>query len=434
MYFGLRHSVLPFLTRLRIAIRSFITRSNDSCLPRGAERIVQPPVQRVQFGVDLGMFLDRLVHRRLDAGHLSLRLLDLLVSPADHGPEDRGAQGTRLRRAADLHRPIADVGVDLHHERVLFGDAATVDHLLDLDAVFLKPVDDRQRAERRGFDQRPVDFGGRGVQRLPDQQAAQQRVDQNRAVAVVPVQGQQPAFARRQPLGFARQIHVRIAFGRVLVRRQVSDEPIEDIAHRRLAGLQPIHARQDRPRHDAAQSRDIGQRLVLRRDHHVASAGADDLDQRPRLDPRAHGAHVGIERAHGHRDARRQADFLGRLGGQPARLLVGRHGLVCITLADFHQVRVQRSQERLAGQPAPRVVVHRLVARRAHAAGQGLRIRVAGDERRNKIGQFHPGVGRREHLGRRAFAVQDLGPEPFAGIGPAALAQVMILRAPPPWP
>ena len=71
---------------------------------------------------------------------------------------------------------------------------------LDRDAVLLEAIDDRQGAEGGGFDQGAVDLRRRGVQRLADQQAGQQRIDQDRAVAVVPVQGQQAALAGPQPL------------------------------------------------------------------------------------------------------------------------------------------------------------------------------------------------------------------------------------------
>jgi hypothetical protein len=60
---------------------------------------------------------------------------------------DGRAQRAGLRRARDLHRAARHVGVDLHDQRVLLGDAAAVDDLFDLHAVFLESVDDRQRAE-----------------------------------------------------------------------------------------------------------------------------------------------------------------------------------------------------------------------------------------------------------------------------------------------
>ena len=57
------------------------------------------------------------------------------------------------------------------------------------------------------FHERPVDLGGRGVQRLADQQSGQQRIDQDRAIAVVPVERQQTAFAGLELLGSASGSH-----------------------------------------------------------------------------------------------------------------------------------------------------------------------------------------------------------------------------------
>ena len=64
-----------------------------------------------------------------------------------------------------------------------------------LDAVLLEAVDDGQRAEGRGLDERAVDLRRRGVKRLADEQAGQALVDQDGAVAVVPVEGEQAGFA-----------------------------------------------------------------------------------------------------------------------------------------------------------------------------------------------------------------------------------------------
>ena len=150
----------------------------------------------------------------------------------------------------------------------------------------------------------------------------------------------------------------------------MAGEPVEDVAHRRLARLQTVHARDDRPGNDSAQPGDIGQRLVHGHDHHVAGAGADDFDKRTRLNPRPDSSSVGVEGTDGHRDPGRQAHLLGDLGRQLAGLLIGRNGPVGVSSADLDQVRVEAGQELLAGESAPLVVVHRLVTRRADAARQ----------------------------------------------------------------
>ena len=199
---------------------------------------------------------------------------------------------------------------------------------LDLHAVFLEAVDDRQGAEGGRLDQRPVDLRRGGVQRLADQQAGQQRIDQDRAVAVVPVQGQQPAFAGPEPFGgLAGQIAVRVAVGRVwaagarYLTNQLKMSPTADWPASRpyMPGMIEPGTMPHRP---GMSGNVVGQRG----DHHVAGAGADDLHQRAGLDAGPHRAHVGVEGADGHRHARRQADLAGHLGRQPAGLLVGRQG------------------------------------------------------------------------------------------------------------
>ena len=111
-------------------------------------------------------------------------------------------------------------------------------------AVLLDALDDRQRAEGRGLDQRPVDLVRLGVQRLAQQQAAQAHIDQDRAVAVVPVQRQQAVLAgllRGRRLG---QVHELLVLRRaVAVGNQMVHEPEEDVAHGRLAGLDAVVVR-----------------------------------------------------------------------------------------------------------------------------------------------------------------------------------------------
>ncbi len=70
-----------------------------------------------------------------------------------------------------MHRAAGHVRVDLHQQRVLFGDAAGAYDTVDRHPVLLDSLDDRARAERRRFDQGAIDFGRRGVERLADQQS-----------------------------------------------------------------------------------------------------------------------------------------------------------------------------------------------------------------------------------------------------------------------
>ena len=76
----------------------------------------------------------------------------------------------------------------------------------DPHAELLEAIDDRQRAEGGGLDQRPVNLCRRRVQRLTEQQAGEPRIDEDGAVAVVPVEREQTAFARFHPLEFALEV------------------------------------------------------------------------------------------------------------------------------------------------------------------------------------------------------------------------------------
>ena len=95
------------------------------------------------------------------------------------------------------------VGVDLHEQVVLLGDAAAADDAIDRHAVFADALDDRARAEGGRLDQRAVDLGARRVQRLAEDQPGQPRVDEDRAVAVVPVEREQARLAGRERRRFA---------------------------------------------------------------------------------------------------------------------------------------------------------------------------------------------------------------------------------------
>ena len=84
----------------------------------------------------------------------------------------------------------------MHHEGVFLRNAAAVDNLLDLDAIFFKAINDRERAEGGRLDERAVDFRRGAVQRLTDQQPAEKRVDKNRAITIVPIERDEAAFTR----------------------------------------------------------------------------------------------------------------------------------------------------------------------------------------------------------------------------------------------
>jgi hypothetical protein len=95
---------------------------------------------------------------------------DFRVGSSHHGAKDGGPQGTSLARPADFHGAVADVSVDLHHQGILFGDAATIDHLIDGDAILLDAADDSERPKGGRLNQGPIDLARRRMERLPDDQ------------------------------------------------------------------------------------------------------------------------------------------------------------------------------------------------------------------------------------------------------------------------
>src|ERR1041385_4024184 len=93
-------------------------------------------------------------YARLKRGHRLLGRRIILMRAGNYGARDGGPERAGLGRTRNLHRSAGDIGVNLHYERVLLGDAAAVDDLLDLDAVLLEAADDGHRTEGGGLDQR----------------------------------------------------------------------------------------------------------------------------------------------------------------------------------------------------------------------------------------------------------------------------------------
>ena len=86
-------------------------------------------------------------------------------------------------------------------ERVLEQPAGD-DELGDRHAARVERLDDHAGAERGGLEQRAVDLLGAGREGLADDDAGELVVDEHRAVAVVPVEGDQAVRAdrlRRRP-------------------------------------------------------------------------------------------------------------------------------------------------------------------------------------------------------------------------------------------
>ena len=247
-----------------------------------AERVVQLPVQAIQlvvhlpgagFGRELRVALAH--HGRLGRRE---RLIPAGGGAGRHGRRRRRAERRRLRGPGDDHRIPEDVGVDLHEQRILLGDAPAADDALHRHAERLQALDDGARPERRRLDERAVDVGAGRMERLAEDQAGQARVHEDRAIAVVPVERQQARLPRPEP---------RRARGQLLVQRGVAfadalDPPRQQVADGRLARFDAEVTRHDRAVDDAADARDVLDAAGDRRHRAVARRGADDLDERAR--------------------------------------------------------------------------------------------------------------------------------------------------------
>ena len=91
-------------------------------------------------------------------------------------------------------------------EFLLFTDADVVDR----HAVGFECLDDHARPVGRGLDERAVDLLGDGRQRRADQQPADGGIHEDGAVAVPPVEGQQPGFTDGEPRGLVLEQRVDV--------------------------------------------------------------------------------------------------------------------------------------------------------------------------------------------------------------------------------
>ncbi len=128
---------------------------------------------------------------------------------------------------------------------------------VDAHPVFLEALDDRARAEGGRLDQGAIDVGPRRIEVLPEEEAGQALIDQNGAVAVVPVEREKTGLARTLLRRFGREFGVQ----RGVAAEDHLDPPFEDVADRRLAGLDAEEAGQDRAFDDAADAGNVGDRF-----------------------------------------------------------------------------------------------------------------------------------------------------------------------------
>ena len=214
-----------------------------------------------------------------------------------------------------------DVGVDLHQELVLQQPAGH-DEFLDRNTGIAEGVHNGAGSEGRGFQQCPVGVLGLGGQGLAHHHAGKFVVHQHRAVARVPVQGDQAVLADGLLLREFGEVLVdaqALVLGGLVVfgRDAVLGEPAEDVAHSGLACFVTPQAVHDAAVHYSAHARDFAEDVAV---HDVAGGGAHDRDELSGFHSvRGRCADVGVHVAHGHGDARWKSGPGRRFVGEVAR-------------------------------------------------------------------------------------------------------------------
>ena len=269
----------------------------------GAEGIVQGAVEGVELGIDGDVFGDGLIHFFPDGSDFGLQVLPA-ASAGGHGSKNGGTKGAGLLALADFHGLADDVGVALHEGGVFDAEAAGVDDFVDLDAVVFDALDDGEGSKSGGLDVGAVDLVRFGVQGLAEKQAGEADIDEDGAVAVVPVEREQARGAGFFAFhGFFHGDEFFADAAAVAVGDEMIDEPEEDVADGALAGLDAVVAGQDAAIHDAADAGHVGEGLAGGGDHEVAGAGAEDFHQGAFFDAGTDGTCVGIKGSDGDGDA-----------------------------------------------------------------------------------------------------------------------------------
>ena len=123
-------------------------------------------------------------------------LFDRIECTSDDCAKDSGPKGASLGGSGHFDRAIEDVGIDLHDERALFSDSSAGDDFCDAYTKFHHTVNDFEGSESGGFDSCSVNFCGGGVEGLTDEKSREEGVDEDCAVAIVPVESEESRFAR----------------------------------------------------------------------------------------------------------------------------------------------------------------------------------------------------------------------------------------------
>jgi len=289
--------------------------------------------------------------------HGGLGLLDRLEGAGGEEGEDAGAERGR-DAVGDEDGFVEDVGVDLVEDGVVLGYAAGVDDAGDGNAALGHAVEDDAGVEGGAFD------GGEelvlgGVDEVPAEgDAAEGRVDEDGAVAVVPGEAEEA--------GLSGLVGVE-SDGEIFDGGSgAASDGFEDVSGGGEAGFDADEAGVDGAGDDAAHA---GNKRGLRLHGDDAGGGTDDVDDVADAAACADGVPVCVERADGDGDAWLEAEFFGPLGAEVAGEVVAGEVVAREFFADAVEEGVDGGEEGLRGEAAPLGVPHPLMA---HGAGAAL--------------------------------------------------------------
>jgi hypothetical protein len=117
----------------------------------------------------------------------------------------------------------------LHEQRIFFRDATCADDAIDRYAIFANAFDDRAGSERGRFDQCAVNLGAGRVQGRASDKTGEALVHEDGAIAIVPIQREQPALSGREISSFLREFGVERGFALA----DSFDPPFENITNGR---------------------------------------------------------------------------------------------------------------------------------------------------------------------------------------------------------
>src|SRR5260370_34569220 len=144
------------------------------------------------------------------------------------------------------------------------------------------------------------------MKRLTEHDAAEHRINENRAVAIVPAEGDKAALSGFLGSCFLSKPGVQTGVSRA----HDFDPPIKNIAYSRLACLNAVIAGQYRAFDDTTDSRDILYLLIGSYHAAIACRGADGLDQYTFFDSAGDRAIVNVEFPDRDGNAFRESEFL----------------------------------------------------------------------------------------------------------------------------